>query len=373
MKTLIISPAHPLRGGIASLSERLAQAMQEAGHEVEIISFSLQYPSFLFPGKTQLTADPAPHGLRILPLINSVNPFNWLKTGLLLRKKEPDLVVARFWMPFFGPCLGTILRFFSRGKTRRILLVDNILPHEKRPGDRLLARFATSAADGFVVMSRAVGEELRPFADGRPIRFVPHPIYDNFGEPIEKKAARRSLGLPENGPLILFFGFIREYKGLDLLLEAMGDERLKTLRPTLVIAGECYEDWSRYAQLISAQKIESQVVAHLDFIAGEKVRAYFCAADLVVQPYRTATQSGISQIAFHFEKPMVVTDVGGLGEIVQDGISGYVVAPEPGAIAGAVADFFEKNREDELTAGVRREKARFSWGNLVAAIEGGAV
>lgn len=369
MKILIISPAHPLRGGIASLTERLAQALMAAGHEVEVISFSLQYPSFLFPGKTQFTDDPAPAGVTILSKINSINPLNWLKTGLFLRKKQPDVVIARFWMPFFGPSTGTIFRFFSKKTTRRLLLVDNILPHEKRPGDLLFTKYLTSVIDGFIVMSRSVGEELRPFSKEKPVRFVPHPIYDHFGEILEKKAARRTLALPESGPVILFFGFIRDYKGLDLLLEAMGDPRLKTIAPKLVIAGECYEDWSRYARIISAQNIENQVVAHLDFIPAEKVAAYFSAADLVVQPYKTATQSGISQIAYHFEKPMIVTNVGGLAEIVADGVSGYVVAPRPKEIASAMLDFFEKNRREALTAGVRREKARFSWGNLVAAIE----
>ena len=369
MKILIVSPAHPLRGGIASLTERLAQSLQTAGHEVEIISFSLQYPGFLFPGKTQFTDDPVPEGLRILPLINSINPLNWLKTGMVLRKKQPDLVIARFWMPFFGPCLGTIFRFFSKKTTRRLLLVDNILPHEKRPGDRFFTQFITSVCDGFVVMSRTVEAEIKAFSGTKPVIFAPHPIYDNYGEPMDKSEARKLLGLPESAPIVLFFGFIRDYKGLDLLLEAMGDQRLKSLAPKLVIAGECYEDWGRYEQIIAAQNIENQIVAHLDFIPSEKIRAYFSAADMVVQPYKTATQSGISQIAFHFEKPMLVTNVGGLGEIVRDGISGYVIEPKPAEIAGAMADFFEKNRSAELTDGVRHEKSRFSWGNLVEAIE----
>lgn len=368
-RIILISPAHPLRGGIASSSERLALALLEAGHDVQLISYSLQYPAFLFPGKTQFTDDPKPPGISIETRINSINPFNWFSVGFSLSKRKPDIVIARFWMPFFGPALGTIFRFFSPKTTRRLALVDNIIPHEKRFGDRFLTRFFTAVCDGFIVMSRSVEEEIRAFSAAKPVRYIPHPIYDNYGDLMEKTAARRLLGLVENGPLLLFFGFIRDYKGLDLLLESMADLRLKTLRPTLLVAGEFYEKREPFEALITRYGLENQVVIHADFIPAERVRLYFSAADLVVQPYKTATQSGISQLCFHFEKPMVVTRVGGLAEIVADGKSGYVVEPKPAAIADAIHDFFENNRLEEMTAGVRDEKGRFAWENLVLAIE----
>jgi D-inositol-3-phosphate glycosyltransferase len=369
MKIQIISPAWPLRGGIASSSERLAQALGAAGHDVEIISFSLQYPSFLFPGKTQFTTDAAPEGVKIFTKINAINPLNWLKTGLFLRKKQPDLVIARFWMPFFGPALGTIFRFFSKNKTRRIALVDNIIPHEKRFGDRFLTNYFTQKCDGFIVMSQSVELEIKAFSKDNLVKYVPHPIYDNYGDILDKKSARKRLNLPENAPILLFFGFIRDYKGLDLLLEAIGILKKRGHCPTLVIAGECYEDWNFYKTIISMQNLDNQIVTHLDFIENEKVASYFSAADLVVQPYKTATQSGISQLAFHFEKPMIVTRVGGLAEIVKNGVAGYVVEPNAAEIATAIEDFFENNRLESLTEGVRREKARFSWKNLVEAVE----
>ncbi|MBK8923171.1 MAG: glycosyltransferase [Saprospirales bacterium] len=365
MKILLLSPAHPLRGGIAASSERLAQALQQEGHEVLIFSFRLQYPAFLFPGKTQYTSDPPPPGLKIESRLHSINPFNWIASGLAIARWRPDHVIVRFWLPFMGPCLGTALRiarWFSGKKIRVTALADNIIPHEKRPGDRLFARYFLGACDDFVVMSRSVGEEVAGFLGGHArVRFAPHPLYDTYGEPLEMAGARRLLQLPPDAPVVLFFGFIRAYKGLDLLLEALA------LAPGVhaVVAGECYDDWQPYQDIIDKNQLAGRVHLHTGFIPAGEVRRYFSAADLVVQPYKTATQSGISQIAYHFDKPMIVTDVGGLPEIVADGVSGYVTAPAAPAIAAAMRDFFEHRREAAMQAGVRREKQRFSWGNLV--------
>lgn len=381
MKILLLSPAHPLRGGIAASSERLAHELQHDGHEVVLYSFALQYPGFLFPGKSQFTDDPPPPHLVIKTRLNSINPLNWLQVGREIARECPDRIIVRFWLPFMGPCLGTVLRvarWFSKKKPHITALVDNIVPHEKRPGDRLFARYFVRACNDFVVMSRSVGEEIKQMAAppsppkggeeakpaparGGAIRFAPHPIYDTYGAPVEKAAARRDLGIPSDVPLVLFFGFIRAYKGLDLLLRALAE--LPDVHA--LVAGECYEDWQPYQALIEQNHLDDRVYLHTDFIPADRVRLYFSAADLVVQPYRTATQSGISQIAYHFEKPMVVTNVGGLPEIVTNGVSGYVVMPEAGAIAAAVCDYFEKSREEAMVAGVRAEKQRFSWANLV--------
>lgn len=368
-KIVLISPANPLRGGIAASSERLAQALQEAGHEVVIYSFSLQYPAFLFPGKTQFTTDPAPADLQIKTRLNAVNPINWVFVGREVAREAPDQIIVRFWLPFMGPGLGSVLRMarlFSRKKLRVTGLVDNIIPHEKRFGDRPFAQWFVSACDDFVVMSKSVGTEIRSFLPDAKntqnvVRFAPHPIYDTYGESIEKVAARQLLRVPEKVPTVLFFGFIRKYKGLDLLLEAL------KFTPDVhaIVAGECYEDWACYQNIIQENGLTDQVHLFTDFIPADQVRVFFSAADLVVQPYKTATQSGISQIAYHFEKPMVVTNVGGLPEIVTQGVSGYVVEPEPVAIANAIQDFFENDREAAMKAGVKEEKRRFSWEYLV--------
>jgi D-inositol-3-phosphate glycosyltransferase len=363
-KIIVISPAHPLRGGIATSSERLAQAIQAAGHTVVVYSFSLQYPAFLFPGKSQFTDEPAPAGLHIKTVLNSINPFNWIGVARAIAREKPDRIVVRFWLPLMGPCLGSVLRlaaWFAQKKPHVTALVDNIIPHEKRPGDRPFARYFVGACHDFVVMSQSVGQEIKTFAQ-KPVRFAPHPIYDNYGAAESAQVAREALKLPLEVPMVLFFGFIRQYKGLDLLLEALA------LTPDihLVVAGECYDDWANYQKILEAHQLQNRVHLFTDFIPTDQVRLFFSAANLVVQPYRTATQSGISQIAYHFEKPMVVTRVGGLPEIVRHGVSGYVVAPEPAEIARAMRDFFDHHREADMQEGVRAEKQRFTWEYLVA-------
>ncbi len=373
MKIVLISPAHPLRGGIATSSERLARELQAMGHQVVIYNFSLQYPSFLFPGKTQYSDEAAPEDLLIKTRLNSVNPLNWVLSARSIALESPDRIVVRFWLPFMAPCLGSILRLirlFSNKKINITALIDNIIPHEKRFGDKALARFFVAACDDFVVMSRSVEAQLQSFLSAdigtESIKYVPHPIYDVYGGPLDKTIARQELGLPQQAPLVLFFGLIRPYKGLDLLLEALAH----TPSVHALIAGECYGDWQPYQKIISAHALESRVHLHTYFIPSEEVSLYFSAADLVVQPYRSATQSGISQIAFHFEKPVLVTAVGGLPEIVRHGISGYVVPPEPLPIAEAIRDFFENQRAETLIAGVQAEKERFSWSTLAKATLG---
>ena len=368
MNVVLLSPAHPLRGGIAASSERLAQAFQAAGHEVAIVSFTLQYPDFLFPGKSQYTEDPPPAGLRITPRINSVNPLNWWAVGNALARQRPDLVIVRYWLPFMGPALGTICRRIRHnGHTRIVALADNVVPHESRPGDAALTRYFLKSVHGVLVMSRSVGEDARRFVPRTPVRFAPHPIYDTYGERLARAEALRLLGLPTTPRYLLFFGFIRAYKGLDILYRALADPRVRALDLRLLVAGEYYGDPAPYEQLADELGIQERLIKHTDYIPNEAVPAYFGAADLVVQPYKTATQSGISQMAYHFEKPMLVTAVGGLPEIVPHGKAGYVVDVDPTAVADAIVDFYTRDRLVELTRGVVAEKGRFTWDKLVAA------
>ena len=366
-KIVIVSPAHPLRGGIAASTERLAVELQKKGLSVVIYSYSLQYPGFLFPGKTQFTSDPPPLGangkpLHIVTCINSVNPLSWILTGLRIASERPDQVIVRFWLPFMGPALGTLLRI-ARWRTRVTGLVDNIIPHEKRPGDRLFARYFTGACDDFLVMSKSVGEEIRLFS-GKPVVFSPHPLYDNYGELQNRDTARKTLGIPAEAQVALFFGFIRQYKGFDLFLRALAH----TPHIHALVAGECYEDWASYQQIIDDNDMTERVHIVTDFIPSEQVSLYFSAADIVVQPYRSATQSGISQIAYHFGLPMIVSNVGGLPEIVTDKVSGYVVTPDAASVSDALNDFFENNRNEEMRIGVQREKERFTWDKMADAL-----
>jgi glycosyltransferase involved in cell wall biosynthesis len=370
MRVVIIGPAYPLRGGLATYNERLARAFREAGDEVRLVTFSLQYPGFLFPGQTQFSTESAPQDLQIEVSINSVNPVSWWQVGNRLRREKPDLVIFRFWLPFMGPALGTIARIITRNRhTRVVAITDNVIPHEKRPGDRPLTRYFLSACHGFVTMSRSVLADLRRLHFRQPARYQPHPLYDNFGPLKPKAGALQALGLSADSQYILFFGFIRAYKGLDLLLEAFADKRLAALPLKLIIAGEFYEPAAPYEALIQQYELENRLVRATDFIPNERVADYFCAANLIVQPYKNATQSGVSQIAYHFERPMLVTDVGGLAELIPDGEVGYVTKAQPKAIADALVDFYQNNREEQFTIGVRERKKQFSWSEMVAALK----
>ena len=374
MRVIIIGPAWPLRGGLATFDQRLCKAFLETGHTCSIISFSLQYPGFLFPGTTQLSSDPPPPGIKIRAKINSVNPFNWLITGNFLKKEAPDLIIVRYWLPFMGPSLGTILRRVRKnGHTKIIAITDNVLPHEKRPGDRTFTKYFLKYCDAFVTMSDSVMEDLRGFEKTKPARKVIHPLYDNFGEIISKEEARKLLR-EKNGILIsteekiiLFFGFIRKYKGLDFLLRAMADPGIKNSGIRLLIAGEFYEDRSQYLQLIKDLKIEDLLILKTDFIPDAEVQYYICAADAIVQPYRQATQSGVTPLAYHFEKPMIVSNVGSLAEHVIHEKTGLVTATQPGPLSGAIQRFYELG-EEFFIPHLRDEKKKYSWKTLVNTI-----
>lgn len=366
-RIIIIGPAYPLRGGLATYNERLARAFQENGDEVEIITFSLQYPGFLFPGQTQYSTEAAPVGIQIKALINSVNPISWLRTGNYLRHQKPDILLFRFWLPFMGPAFGTIARIVSLNKqTKIVAITDNIIPHEKRIGDLPFTKYFLNACQGFVTMSGAVLQDLEKLQPTKIRQYHPHPLYDNFGEQLEKQEAKKLLKLNPETNYILFFGFIRAYKGLDLLLQAFADDRLAKLKNLkLIVAGEFYENPEPYNQLIKQYQLEDRMVRATDFIPDSQVGLYFCASDLVVQPYKHATQSGVSQIAYHFNKPMLVTNVGGLAELIPDGKVGYVTPTEPIAIADAIVDFYQNQREAYFTEQVKELKKQFSWQSMV--------
>lgn len=368
MRIVICGPAHPYRGGIAAYNERMAQQLLQEGDAAAIYTFRLQYPSFLFPGKSQYDHGYAPEGVPITRAINSVNPINWFNIGLRLRRTRPDLVIMRYWLPFLAPALGFIARLVrSNRHTRVITIFDNVIPHEKRFGDKLLTRFFVKSIDGALVMTKAVENDLRQFAPDMPCIISPHPLFDNYSVPVSRAEAIVRLKLCPADRFILFFGFIRDYKGLDLLLRSMAEQCVRDLGVKLIVAGEFYEDEKPYFDLINSLGLADRITFHSHFIVDEEVKYYFSAASLVVQPYRSATQSGVTQVAYHFNKPMVVTNVGGLAEIVPDGLCGYVVEPEPAAIADAICRFF-RGDEDRFLPGIEEQKKQYSWDRLTEAI-----
>jgi glycosyltransferase involved in cell wall biosynthesis len=368
---IIIGPAHPYRGGLATFDERLAREFQQQGYNTSIFTFTLQYPEFMFPGTTQYSDAPAPADLKIFRKINAVNPLNWVLTGNELRELRPDLIVVRYWLPLMGPALGTILKLVKRNRhTRIIAITDNIVPHEKRIGDTVFTRYFLASCHAFVAMSENVMKDLKKFAPLKKAQQVFHPLYDSFGDAISRDAARKNLGIDQDARILLFFGFIRNYKGLDILFEALGLLKKRSVLPglKLLVAGEFYEDEKPYQEKIDKEGVRDLLILRTSFIPGKEVVNYFCAADLVVQPYRNATQSGVTPLAYHFEKPMVVTNVGSLPVYVPHEKSGLVAEPTPSAIADAIQRYFELG-ESYFIPHLRTEKQKFSWKHLVKAIE----
>ena len=331
MKITILGPAHPYRGGLASIMEIMARTFQRRGDEVDIKTFTLQYPSQLFPGESQTVATPPPADLRICRCVNTMNPLNWVRVGRRIRRERPDFVLMKYWTPFMAPCFGTIARIArGNGHTKVLCQIDNVEPHERHLTDKPFNRYYLHSVDGFVYMSEQVHSELRAYSDA-PALFSPHPLFENFGERVERSEACVRLGLDPANRYVLFFGLIRDYKGLDLLLDAWAQLRRagRTEGRRLIVAGEFYTAREPYLNRIADNGLQDEVLLHDRFIPDDDVKYYFSAADFVVQPYKTATQSGVTQIAYQFCVPMVVTKVGGLAEIVPDGRVGYVCEPTP--------------------------------------------
>lgn len=370
LRISLVGPMHPYRGGIAHFLEKMEEGLLERGHETVPVTFTRQYPELLFPGKTQYVEDAETTADDPERLLDTLNPWTWYRTARHLATLDPDVVVFKYWMSFFAPAFGLIARYLRRRGVRVVTVVDNALPHERRLGDVWLGTFFLRACDGLIVMSDEVEGDLHELGMEAPISRINHPIYNTFGDPLPRREARRSLDLPEDAPVLLFFGFVRRYKGLHVLLEALPQivEHLPDVQ--LVVAGEFYDDKSFYETLIEKHQLRPYLHLHDGYVSDDDVATYFSAADVVVQPYVSATQSGVAKIAYHFERPLIMTDVGGLAEMMPDGEAGLVVPPEnPGALAGAVRRFFDEDLQAELTEGVRREKAKYSWEPLYDAVE----
>jgi len=366
MKISIISTAYPLRGGIAHFVGLLYRELRKE-NEVSVVTFKRQYPKIFFPGKSQLEAGDETEKIPSRVSVDSVNPFNWLLEGLRQKSEAPDLIIFKYWMPFFAPCFYVISALARlNGKTKALVVCDNVLPHERKPGDKMLTKLFFSAVDYFILLSNKVLEDLLSLKPAAAYKVLPHPVYSNFGLPVPKKQAREKLKLKDE-KLILFFGFIRDYKGLDLLLEALA--KLKDSEIKLIVAGEFYTDKDKYLSLIEDLKIGGSVRLFTDFIPSGEVKYYFSACDAVILPYKSATQSGIVQIAMNFRKPVIATDVGGLKEVVLNNKTGFIVDEiNPEKLAAAIQKFYTENREEEFVANVEREVEKYSWSRFTEGI-----
>ncbi len=371
MKICFIGPAYPYRGGLATIIESLAREFSKRGEEVEIKTFTLQYPRLLFPGKSQFRTGEAPSDLSISREVSTINPLSWWRVGRALRREAPDVVVLKYWTPLMSPCFGTICRLARRNrKTKVVVHLDNITPHETHFYDRALNRYFIDSCDGFVYMSEAVLDDLRTYTQTKPAIFSPHPLFDNYGSAVERSKACQRLGLSEQPRYAMFFGYIREYKGLDTLLEAWAllKSEHRTEQRKLLVVGEVYGNDERYKAMIQRLGLADDVVFHNAFVPDEEVALWFSAADMVALPYKSATQSGVTQVAYAFGVPMVVTNVGGLREMVADGEVGRVVEPDVRAVAEAIDEVWQPANLARMREGVVRHRVRFSWQSTADAI-----
>ena len=367
MKITLLGPAHPYRGGLASIMETMAREYQSRGHEVRIYTFTVQYPSLLFPGKTQYVETPAPEDLHIERVMNTVNLLNWVRLGMRLKREKPDMVLMKYWTPFMAPCFGTIARIArTNGVTKVVCQIDNVEPHEHHIIDKPCNHYYLGAVDGFVYMSEQVHGELKAYTQA-PAIFSPHPMFENFGKAVERDEACKKIGINPEENYTLFFGLIRDYKGLDLLLEAWAKWLPEGRK--LLIAGEFYASRDKYIALIERLGLQDRVVLHDRFIADDDVKYYFSAADCLVLPYRTATQSGVTQIAYNFSLPMIVTRVGGLPEIVPDGRVGLVCEPDADSIATAMQQIYSGDTLSVMRENFAEERKRFSWAAMCDKLE----
>ena len=363
MKITILGPAHPYRGGLASIMQIMARTFQRRGDAVDIRTFTVQYPSLLFPGTKQTVDTPPPADLSIRRCVNTMWPFNWWRIGRQLRRERPDFILMKYWTPFMAPCFGTIARIARRnGHTKVLCQIDNVEPHEHHLIDRPCNRYYLRSVDGFIYMSEQVHRELQAYT-AAPALFSPHPLFENFGQRVDRSEACAHLGLDPAQQYLLFFGLIRDYKGLDLLLDAWAQLRQQPgFAPRkLIVAGEFYTDKAPYLEQIARLGLQDDVLLHARFVPDDEVKYYFSAADCVVQPYKSATQSGVTQIAYQFCTPMIVTDVGGLAEIVPDGRVGYVAPPTAEGVADAIARIYADDALERFRANCLEERKRFSW------------
>ena len=360
MKTAILSAFHPFRGGIAQFNGNLYAELGKSA-EVKAFNYSRQYPGFLFPGKTQyVSAGDDSFTIQSEAILDTANPLNWPSAVRKIRRWQPDLLLMRYVMPYFAPSLGYVARRLKGGSCKVVAIADNIIPHERHIIDRPFTKYFLSGLDGCVTLCDAVAEDLRKWAPELPSKVIFHPLYSHFGEKLPREEAERILGLTPGMKNLLFFGLIRDYKGLDILLKAF-DTLPEDYQ--LIVAGECYGPFDKYQELIDASPAKDRIHLFRHYIDDADVKKYFSAADLTVLPYRSATQSGVSSASYHFEVPMVVTAVGGLKETIGDTGTGLVAdRVDAGCVAEKILEYFsDASLREKCVGSIRRERERLSW------------
>jgi glycosyltransferase involved in cell wall biosynthesis len=357
MKIAYLSTFYPFRGGIAQFNANLCEVLRKE-HEVIPFTFKRQYPEFLFPGKTQyVTGKDSAVFIDSLPVLDTANPFSYWSSAKRIAGEQPDVLIMKYWMSYFAPSLGTVAGRLKKQGCKVISILDNVIPHEQRFFDQPLTSWFLKQNSGFVAMSESVRDDLLSLHPDARFILQAHPLYDHFGEKVAKPTARAQLGIDSGRKVLLFFGLIRDYKGLDLLIDALSllDESYH-----LIIAGESYGDFAKYRQRIDASPAKERITVLNRYIGDHEVPVLFSASDLLVTPYRSATQSGVIPIAYHFEAPVLATDVGGLKETIEKAGTGLVCKPQAESIAQGVQNIFHTSA-DFFIANIRKEKEALSW------------
>ena len=365
MKIAMIGPVHPYKGGIAHYTDLLCRALREDGNEVQLYSFKFQYPKLLYK-KPQKDMKSSGFGTNDADFcIHTLNPFNWIKVAGRIKKQKPGLIILQWWHPYFAPCFWSICKLLRREKI--LFVCHNVFPHERFPLDRLLTKWTLGCGRYFITQSKMDARDLLSVKHDAVYRVTPHPTYGMFcRQGMSMQKAREQLQIDQGQRVLLFFGFVRKYKGLQYLLEAMKLLKERDFKVQLWVVGDFGEDKDEYVEQIRTFEIGDQVQMVQGYVPDDEVEKYFAASDLVVLPYLSATQSGIVQIAFGFEKPVLVTEVGGLPDVVTNGKTGYVVEPRSAEmIAEAIMDYYINNRREAFVSQIEKEKDRFSWKTFV--------
>ena len=359
-KVLLLGPAYPYRGGIADTQNYLAQNLSRLGHEVLVYTFKYQYPKLLFPGKTQYSSVPMPKGIDIKRKIHSINPINWIKISNEINHYDPDIVLFRYWTPFLAPCWIWIAKRLS-SKIKKIALVDNWIPHDKKPWDKTMNDLFGKTMDAFVTLSNAVAKEIMEDKPKTPIWSGFHPIADDLPKIISKAQARKKLGWSKEKNIVLFFGLIRKYKGLDLLIEAFSKSPLKSSKTLLVIVGEPYEKKEKYVSLIHQLKLEDRIICDFNYADRELTRDVICAADVVAQTYRSATQSGVTPLAYYYQTPLLVSNLPGLKAPIEKDGTGVVTEKAPEKIANNLYEILQENNLLYYQKNLSQTLKNYTW------------
>jgi glycosyltransferase involved in cell wall biosynthesis len=364
MNIAYLSTFYPFRGGIAQFNVSVLRELEKSGHNTSAFTFKVQYPGFLFPGETQMVQDDdIVDEIESQRILNSAIPFNWPVAASKIKKFNPDLLIMKYWMSYFGPSLGYVAGRMSPN-TKVLTILDNVIPHEKKFFDNAFTKYFLNKNHGFIAMSEKVKTDLLSFLPDAKVKLLPHPLYDHFGDIQDKTESRKKLGISEDKKTILFFGFIRDYKGLDILIDTFGllDDSYQ-----LVIAGEVYGSFDKYDNQIEKLSNKQNVHKHVKYISDKEVRDYFSAADVCVLPYKSATQSGITGISYHFETPMIATDVGGLAEIIHHDKTGLIVEKlDANLISKVIKQYFESEKSVEFKKNIKLLKEKLSWAIFTA-------